>query len=147
MTRPRIFAALLLALLLAACSATVQEHGQRLNPQDLAALEPGVTTKEEVAQILGSPSTVDPFDPNTWVYVSQKMRKVSFRSDLADQTVLVLRFDEDGVLRKVERRGLEQAARIEPLPDRTPTRGAELSLFEQLIGNIGRFPTAGSRRP
>ncbi len=147
MTRSRARVALVLALLLAACTTTVQEHGQRLNPQDLAALEPGVTTKEEVEQLLGSPSTVDPFDPNTWIYVSQKVEKVAFRTDLADQTVLVLRFDDEGVLRKVERRGLEQAARIEPLADRTPTRGAELSLFEQLIGNIGRFPRGGSSRP
>ncbi|GBD41228.1 Outer membrane protein assembly factor BamE [bacterium HR39] len=143
MTRARTLAALAFAALLAACAATVQEHGQRLNEADLAALRPGVSTKEEVAQILGSPSTVDPFDPNTWIYVTQKMEKVAFRTDLKDQKVLVLRFDERGVLRSLEERGLEQAARIEPLGEATPTRGAELTLLEQLIGNIGRFPRAG----
>lgn len=146
MTRARTLAALAFAALLAACSPTVQEHGQRLNEADLAALRPGVTTREEVAQILGSPSTVDPFDPNTWIYVTQKMEKVAFRTDLKDQQVLVLRFDERGVLRTVETRGIEQAARIEPVADRTPTRGAELGLLEQLIGNIGRFPRAGEAR-
>jgi hypothetical protein len=41
----------------------------------------------------------------------------------------------------VTNRGLEQAYAIEPDPNETRTLGNELTVVQQLLGNLGRFNT------
>ncbi len=124
---------------LLACSPMVDQRGQRFAESDLAAIRPGVTTREEVVQLLGSPSTVAPFDPATWLYVRQTIARTATRREVADQQVVVITFDNGDVVEKVETRGLDRARAVEPVADRTPTLGNEQSIFRQLIQNIGRF--------
>ncbi len=124
---------------LLACSPMIDQRGQRFAESDLAAIRPGVTTREEVMQLLGSPSTVAPFDPDTWLYVRQTIARTATRREVEDQQVVVISFDDAGVVERVETRGLEQARVVEPVADRTPTLGNEQSVFRQLIQNIGRF--------
>ncbi len=131
---------LALGLLVGACVPTVQQHGQRIDPEAVARIRPGVTSREEVFRLMGSPSATATFDERRWYYVTQTVEKKSFyQKELTDQRVLIVVFDEGGIVQQVEERGLEQARAIEPVDDATPTMGNELSLFEQLIGNIGRF--------
>ncbi len=139
MIRHRARAAMGLVLLLGACSPMVDQHGQRFAAEDLAAIRPGVTTREEVRQLLGSPSTLGAFDPDTWVYVRQEIARTAVRRELRDQQVVVVRFDDAGVVEAVETRGLQQAKLVEPVADRTPTLGNEQSILRQLLQNIGRF--------
>ena len=57
---------------------------------------------------------------------------------MLSQSILVVSFDAAGNVEKVERRGMEQVARINPESDKTPTLGRETSLVEELFGNIGQ---------
>jgi len=132
--------ALATAALLTACMPVVEQHGQRLDPDLLAAVRPGVSSKEEVARLLGSPSAVGTFDDRTWYYVTQRVEKHSFfQNRLAEQRVVAIRFDERGIVEAIGERGLEEARAVRPAPDKTPTRGSELTIVQQLLGNIGRF--------
>lgn len=131
---------LLAAALLGACSPTVEQHGQLLDPVLLAAIRPGVSSKEEVMRLLGSPSASGTFDDRSWYYVTQRVeRKSFFQNHLVEQKVVAVRFDERGIVQAVEERGLDHARAIEPVAEATPTRGSELTLVQQFIGNIGRF--------
>ncbi len=133
-------ASLLLVALVAACAPTIREHGQKLDEDAVARIRPGVTAREEVLRLMGSPTTVAAFDGSAWLYVSQKMaHKAFFRPELVDQKVVIVRFDERGIVSRVETRGLDEARAIEPVADATPTMGNELTIWEQFIGNIGRF--------
>ena len=133
-------ASLLLAVVMAACSPTIREHGQKLDEDAIARIHPGVTAREEVLRLMGSPTTVAAFDGNAWLYVNQKMaHKAFFRPELVDQKVVIVRFDERGIVTRIETRGLDEARSIEPVADATPTMGNELTIWEQFIGNIGRF--------
>jgi hypothetical protein len=49
----------------------------------------------------------------------------------------VVSFDAAGNVEKVERRGMEQVARINPEEETTPTLGRDTSFFEEIFGNIG----------
>jgi outer membrane protein assembly factor BamE (lipoprotein component of BamABCDE complex) len=132
--------ALATAALLTACTAVVEQHGQRLDPDLLAAIRPGVSSKEEVARLLGSPSAIGTFDDRTWYYVTQRVEKHSFfQNRLAEQRVVAIRFDDRGIVQAIDERGLEEARAVRPAPDKTPTRGSELTIVQQLLGNIGRF--------
>jgi outer membrane protein assembly factor BamE (lipoprotein component of BamABCDE complex) len=125
---------------LQACTPSVTTPGHRPDAAAHARVEPGKSTREQVAQLLGSPTAEAAFDENAWFYVNQTTETLSFyQQDTVEQEVVAISFDEDGRVEEIERHGLEQAVAINPVDRVTPTTGKELSVFEQFIGNIGRF--------
>ncbi len=124
------------------CSPTVINHGHRLDAARLEAIRPGITSREEVRRLLGSPSTKGTLEEDVWYYVTQRKERANFYNEkLVEQEVVAIRFDARGLVRSVERNGLESARAVEPVADKTPTRGNELTLLEQVVSNIGRFNT------
>ena len=144
---PRRFSWAALAVVVAAgtaaCSPTVTTHGHAISSSDLAAIQPGVTSREEVARRLGSPSTIGTFDTERWFYVSQRNEVLSFyQADVTAQDVVQIDFDGNGILTDVRTPGLEMAQAIEPDPTQTRPMGNELTAVQQFLGNIGRFNTS-----
>jgi|DewCreStandDraft_4_1066084.scaffolds.fasta_scaffold00166_108 outer membrane protein assembly factor BamE (lipoprotein component of BamABCDE complex) len=142
MSRPARLAGLsaIALLVLAACSPTVSNHGYRLDNARLEQIRPGVTSREEVFRLLGSPSAKATLEDGTWYYVAQRRERANFYSErLVDQEVVAIRFDARGIVERVDRNGLERAEAVTPVADKTPTRGNELTLLEQVVSNIGRF--------
>ena len=126
----------------AACSPTVTTHGHAISQSDLAAIQSGVTSREEVARRLGSPSTIGTFDTERWFYVSQRNEVLSFyQADVTAQDVVQIDFDGNGIVTDVRTHGLEMAQAIEPDSNKTRTMGNELTAVQQFLGNIGRFNT------
>jgi outer membrane protein assembly factor BamE (lipoprotein component of BamABCDE complex) len=135
--------AAMVALLAAGCSPTVSTHGHQVDPDALAQIKPGVTSREEVERLLGSPSTVGTFDQERWFYVSQRSEVMSFyQADITQQDVVRIDFGANGIVTDVHAHGLELAQAVEPDPNKTRTLGNELSAFRQILGNIGRFNSA-----
>jgi outer membrane protein assembly factor BamE (lipoprotein component of BamABCDE complex) len=58
--------------------------------------------------------------------------------------VVVVGFDDTGLVRDVRRYTLEDGKLIDPVTRKTPAPGKELSFLEQLVGNVGRFNPAGT---
>ena len=133
-------------LALGACVPQVSNHGYRLDEAALAQIEPGRTTRDEVLQLLGSPSTLTTFDGSVWYYVSQRTERMSFyQEDVVNRDVVSVTFDDLGTVAQIDRHGLEQAHEVNLVGRETPTAGSELTALEQFIGNIGRFnPPADS---
>lgn len=133
-------AIVVLAVLLVGCVVSEDQRGNLPDPDKLAQVHPGTTTKEQVVKILGSPSSESTFDDDTWYYISRKTKQVAFLSPtVLDQQVYIVDFDDKGVVKDVGHRTLANAEPISPAPGATPSPGRELSFMEQLIGNIGRF--------
>ena len=129
----------LAALLLAGCEPIVHQQGHMSDPEALAEIEPGVQTREDVARLLGTPSSVGTFDDANWYYISRRTETTAFyEPDLIDQRVTVIAFDDNGVVAEVTSLSLADARAVEPVEEESPTRGRELGFFEQLFGNIGR---------
>ena len=132
--------AALCALPLGACAPTVATHGHRLDDDALAQVRPGRSTRQQVAQLLGSPSSLSTFDDSAWYYVSQTTERRSFyQAEVVEQEVVTITFDATGVVDAVDRRDLDDAREIELVERETATAGNELSVLEQFIGNVGRF--------
>jgi outer membrane protein assembly factor BamE (lipoprotein component of BamABCDE complex) len=135
----------LLALGLVACAPVVDQRGNLPDDAKLAQIQPGVTTKEAVSQLLGTPSSVATFNDRTWYYISRRTEQTAFfEPKVLDQQVVVVAFDDGGVVRDVERRNLADGRPVDPSPRVTPSAGHELGILEQLVGNLGRFNTDGS---
>lgn len=124
----------------AGCSPTYEDRGNLPQPAKVATIRPGVTTRDQVQKLLGTPSSTGVFDNSSWYYISRKTKQVAFLDpDVLDQQVYVINFDANGVVKNVEHKGLKDGRDIEPAPGATPAPGRELTFVEQVLGNIGRF--------
>ena len=123
------------------CAPSVDQRGNLPNPDKLAEIHAGTTTKDEVAKILGTPSSVSVFNNDkSWYYISRRTSQTAFfEPDVLDQQVYVVNFDDQGVVKAVDHKALEDGKEITPVARATPAPGRELSFLEQLIGNLGKF--------
>ena len=136
------------ATLLGGCTRIVGQQGHILDDTLVAAIQPGVDNRESVAGTIGRPSFTGQFNgaDRDWYYVSRQTRNFGFQTPRPTrQTVLHVRFDENGNVERVNRTGLELAANIRPTRDETPTLGRSRSLLEELFGNIGAVGQSGQR--
>ncbi len=145
----RVAAIAFVALLgLGACTPITAYQGFQAvesNPKDVKV---GQDTKSTVLERLGSPSAVAAFDTNTWFYITQVSDSVAFRRpNVRRRDVVAIAFaKEDDKVASVDSFGLKDGKVIPYNSRHTPTRGRELSVLEQLLGNIGQagmLPTRG----
>jgi outer membrane protein assembly factor BamE (lipoprotein component of BamABCDE complex) len=138
-------AAVLAALLAAGCTISVDQRGNLPDPDKLAEIQPGNTTKQQVAKILGSPSSASTFNDDTWYYISRKTKQVAFfNPTVLDQQVYIVNFNDNGVVKDIDHRDLADGENVSPAPGATPSPGRELTFIEQLLGNIGRFSSSSA---
>lgn len=134
------------ALALAACSAVGSPRtlrGAQVDPDELKQLVPGTSTMKDVEALIGSPTSKGTFD-DRWIYISQQTRtRVGQLPGVDKQDVLVLAFDQKGVLQSVQQHGMSDAKPIAMVDRATPSPGSEASFMQQLLGNIGRFNPTG----
>ena len=129
------------ALLLPACGNNVQVHGNLPDPELVAELQPGADRREDVAELLGSPSTVSTFEDSRWYYIGQKTSQFAFmRPEVLERSILVVSFDGAGRVDRTRTYTLEDGRDIDPVSRITATEGRDLTVLQQLLGNIGRFP-------
>ena len=130
----------LAALSVAACVPTVDQRGHLPEPDRVAEIHPGSTTRDQVVKLLGTPSSVGVFNDKSWYYISRKVKQIAFFSpDVLDQQVYVVNFNDQGVVTSVDHKGLKDSREIAMAPGATPAPGRELTFIEQVLGNIGRF--------
>ena len=138
----RLSAAALALGAAAACAPVSTYSGFRPERNDVELPDPqvGVDTRATVQQRFGSPSTTAVFDQTAWYYVSAVQQRIAFYSpDTTDRRIMVVRFDGD-VVASVEKYGLERGRLVNYDNNETPTRGRELGIIEQLLGNVGATP-------
>lgn len=144
----RMLLASALALsLLGACSPTIENRGYVPDKEALEKVKPGSQTRNDVSELLGTPSSVTPFSENTWIYVQSKTSTLAFFDPkFLEQNVVVVDFDDAGIVHDVRRYTLADGKVIDPVTRKTPAPGKELSFIEQLVGNIGKFNTKNEKR-
>lgn len=131
--------AIVLATAVTACAPVQSYNGFRpdRNNEEIPDPQVGVDTRDTVMQRFGSPSTTAIFDQTSWYYVSSVQERVAFYAPrTTDRHVMVVRFDGDTVA-GVEKYGLERGRIVAYNDEVTPTRGRELGVLEQLLGNVG----------
>ncbi len=142
---------LLSAMALSSCGWLMpppQLRGNKVDPESLKELVPGTSTKADVSAIIGSPTARDTFDDNTWLYVSElTQERIGRTLGEIDQNVVVLNFDDSGVLKSVNKLNQADSLPVSVIARTTPSPGTEASFMQQLLGNIGRFNPAGAASP
>ena len=138
-------AALGALVLIGGCSSIKNHRGFLAEQVLLDAVQPGIDNRLSVERTLGRPTFISQFGNKDWYYVSQDTNTPAFRRPrTSDQTVLRIRFDNADNVIAVDKRGMEQVARIDPEGDKTPTLGRERGFLEDLFGNVGTVGAPGS---
>jgi outer membrane protein assembly factor BamE (lipoprotein component of BamABCDE complex) len=132
--------------LLTACAPLIKpvidHRGYVPDEAQLSAIQPGQDTKTSIAGQLGTPSAEANFDGDTWYYISTEQKSFLFyRPKITKEEVVAIRFDENNVVSEINRYGLEDHRVVNYVKRETPTKGKELSILQQLLGNVGRIGT------
>ncbi len=134
-------AALLGLLALGACTPTVLHHGYLPRKGDLEKIHEGMS-KAEVEAILGSPSTTATIasQGDSYYYISSTVEQKAFlKPQETDRKVFAVRFDQNGLVRSFALYGLEDGQVVNISSRKTPTRGRELTILQQIFSNVGNF--------
>ena len=129
-----------------ACNPVLRTHGYVPTAEKPQEVNPKTDTKSSVLSRLGNPSVKSTFDEkldeDVWYYIgSVRQRYAYLRPRLEDRTVTAIHFNPDGQVTQIAEYGLEDGIPVNYVDRKTPTRGREISVLEQIFGTIGRLPT------
>ncbi len=148
MTRTLLKSAAIFAMAytLSACNPVLRTHGYIAAEDKPQAVEPNSDTKASVLARLGNPSVKGTFseelDTDTWYYMTSVRQRVAYLRPLVEErSITAISFNKDGQVEKVAEYGIEDGRYVNYVDRKTPTRGRELSVLEQIFGTIGRLPT------
>ena len=136
---------------LALCRGLRQHHrlrGFAPSPGAVDKLEVKTQSREDVQRLIGTPSSVATFNPNVWYYISARQEYWGPSEPwLTEQSVIQITFDEFGPRADINYYDLSDAQNITMVSRVTPTSGKELTVLEQILGNVGKFsgPTAAEQ--
>lgn len=136
-----------LAVGVAGCSSRLANRGNHVDPEKIAEITAGKQTREEVSEILGSPSSMTPFGSDTWYYISKRTETFAFfNPEVVARQVLIIKFGADKKVASVNVIGLEDGDDVQMVQRTTPTHGNEMTIIEQVVGNLGRFKKKQQQR-
>ena len=128
------------ASLLASCAQPIEVHGNRITLKTFNAIKAGKTTKQQVLEQLGKPVITQDYGPESWIYVKSKSQKTVLSGQkFLDRTVVRVSFNNKGIATSVDIIPYNKHLKLKITNRKTPTAGQEITVFQQLIGNFGRF--------
>lgn len=147
-------AAGLAAIAVSGCAPLRATSGYQAIDKQPKDIKVDVDTKSTVLDQLGSPSAQSTFDTNVWYYISQNSEVVGYHAPkITKRSIVAITFNKESEkVAKVDTFSLKDGKVVAYNGRETPTRGRELSVIEQLLGNVGRGgvlpqqdPTPGQR--
>ena len=139
----------LAAAALTGCSRDIEHRGYQARTQDLEKLRLGMT-KEEVRSALGSPSTTATVQHqgDSFYYISSRVKTSAFlENEELDRQILAVRFSQFGQVQSFGQYTLQDGAVVDMNSRETPSRGRELTILQQMFGNLGNFTPNESGPP
>lgn len=121
------------------------ERGNRVDPDRLSQITPGVQTRADVEALLGSPTARGTFDDDNWYYISARTRLQPGRFlEIEDRRVVAIAFNRQGVVSGIRELGPQDGRDVAMVSRETPVPGNERSLLQALFGNLGRPGAPGT---
>jgi len=120
----------------------VENHGQIYEKNiNFKELQVGKTTKNEIVQLLGSPSTTSNFDDEqSWIYISSEFKKFVFLDGSnTDQKILILSFNQN-TLKNKELLSKNDINNIEYEETLTDSRGKKVNWIKDFFSNLNPDP-------
>jgi outer membrane protein assembly factor BamE (lipoprotein component of BamABCDE complex) len=136
-------------LSMAACTPNIDYHGYLAKPGAFAQIQEGMP-KSQVETALGSPSTTASvkFHGDSYYYISNVTEQTAFfRAKELNREVIAIRFDPEDKVASFGQYSLEDGQIIDMNSRTTPTKGVELTILQQIFGNLGQPAPGGGIIP
>jgi outer membrane protein assembly factor BamE (lipoprotein component of BamABCDE complex) len=132
----------LLAVALAACSATFDNHGYVPPPENLAEIDIG-DSREAVVEAVGTPGVAGVMRDEAWFYTAYRMRNYAYRApEVVERQIIAVSFDAGGRVSNIEEFGLEDGNIVQLSRRVTTSSVREVSFLSQILSNFGRINVA-----
>lgn len=123
---------------LSGCAATIKNHGYAPDNELLAEIAVGQDTRGSVQRKIGRPSTTGVFTETGWYYVATTVEEFMYNAPkVVDRRVVSVQFDANDVVAGVNVYGIEDGRIIDLQTRTTPNQGRQLTIMQQLLGNLG----------
>jgi outer membrane protein assembly factor BamE (lipoprotein component of BamABCDE complex) len=135
---------LISVLSLLGCTPIVATRGNLINETKFVKVEPNKSTRADVVQFWGPPTSVSSFDQNTWYYIGETTsQKGIFAAEVEKRRIIEVKFNPKNNDTVVTVADLDprQAKDIQLVSRTTPTAGKEFTALQQFVGNIGKYNT------
>jgi len=139
-TLARVVTMCLVLVTLSACQAVYRNHGHIPTAEELALVKIGVDTRETVKESIGAPSSSGVLNENGYYYVASRIRhRGATRPTVVSRSLVAISFDQRGVVRNIERFGLERGRLVVLERAVTSSSIQDKTFLRQLLGNLGNF--------
>ncbi len=128
---------------LSGCDAFTENQysGSVIEARKVDMIKEGKSTKADVYDILGSPSSKGSFDSNVWYYVGDHRTRTAFMDPtVKNRQIIAVYFDKNDKVQKVERKTLTDGQEVKIKDAETPTYGTKKSVLEEMFGHVGISP-------
>lgn len=128
-----------LVCMAAACARDTAVRGNLPRPEKLVQVKVGLSTRNDVRELLGPPSNIGTFNDNAWYYISQTTEDVPMEvPQVLNRTIIAIHFDDKGIVDDIRHLDKTAGRDITPVARTTPAAGSEPNLLHDLFGNIGK---------
>jgi outer membrane protein assembly factor BamE (lipoprotein component of BamABCDE complex) len=125
-------------LILTGCKIT-DSRGQYVDDQEVQALENKSLTKDDVTNLIGLPTLVPDYTPDTWYYASRSLeRKIFTQPKVVSQRIVKVTFIKDR-LDMVEVLDDKHEGGIKVVQEYTRSLGTNENAMQRFVKNFGRF--------
>ncbi len=126
-----------------ACTPIFKNHGYIPPAEELAEIKVGVDTRDSVAEAIGAPGVSGVVQDSGYYYVASRVRHYGpKRPEVVSRELVAISFDQRGVVRNIERFGLEDGVVVTLERRVTESSIQNNGFLRQLLGNIGNFNPA-----
>ncbi len=134
----RRFLPILLLLILSGCQ-TIYSRGQYVDDSQVDSLMKTRMTKEEVVEMLGSPTIVPDYTENTWYYAQRSLGyRAFFAPKIISQRIVKIDFVKN-TTDKVEVFNNTHTHDILVTEEYTKSPGTERNPIQSFVRNFGKF--------
>lgn len=139
---------LFLSVFLVSCAEEIENRGYVTKFSDFSKLNTGKSTKMDVIEALGSPTTTSDIGGENWIYLGvEETKETFFDPEIKSYDAYILSFNKNGVLNEVKKKDKSSLKEMAVAKEYTETGGNEVGFFQQLLGNLGKFnPNSAGRR-
>ena len=131
---------LITTLALTGCISEFEQHGFSFEQNNIQSIKVGKSSKQNVLQSLGSPSTESNYGTPTFYYIGFKTEKVAFmQPKIIEQRVISITFDKKNTVSDIQEYTIDDLNSIAFSEHKTEIKGNTLTPIEQIMSNVGKF--------
>ena len=133
---------ILLYLIVTNCSfrPVVKHHGVPNLDKKQKSLFVNKTNKNDIINILGSPSTKSKFDNDVWIYIERKQTQSKLKNlgkmKIYQNDVLVLEIDDYGILKKKDFYNMDDMKKIKIAKNETASQVTKNSFIYEFMSSM-----------